>query len=372
MIGAAATQRSTSTGAKFAPAFARERQAQDSRQGGRGVAQEKRGGEAADSQALRADVHALLADAAEHYRGALREAPHAVRYLMSRGIGGAVAARFGLGYARQKWRDLEGVFAKHGEDAAFASGLLASSGEGADARHFDRFRDRIMFPIKTIDGKVAGFGGRVLQGDEDPKYMNSPEGVGFKKRELLYGLYEAKDAIQALGGAVVVEGYLDVVSLAQAGFGASVGTLGTACGAGQIAELLKLTKTVTFCFDGDAAGRRAAARALEVVVPFATGGNDFRFMFLPCEHDPDSFVRAHGLAAFQGELAKALPLLKFLIEHVSEGCNFEYAEGRTLCAHRSKLLWRGMPEGESKEGLLDFCAQVLRQERNQVMKSWLA
>lgn len=336
------------------------------------MSESQNGGKAAEIETLRAEVHALLADAAAHYRAALRESPQAVRYLKSRGIGGAVAARFGLGYARQKWQDLEAVFSGHSEGAALASGMLASSGEGAEIRRFDRFRDRVMFPIKNIEGKVVGFGGRVMEGEGDPKYLNSPESVAFKKRELLYGLYEAKNAIQAQDCAVVVEGYLDVVSLAQAGFDASVATLGTACGEEHVEELLKLTKRIVFCFDGDAAGRRAAARALEVVVSFATEGNEFRFMFLDSEHDPDSFVRAHGLAAFQSELANASPVLQFLIEHVSEGCNFEYAEGRTLCAHRAKLLWKVMPEGQARNGLVNFCADVLRQERAQVIKTWAA
>ena len=317
-----------------------------------------------------AQIHALLADAAAHYRDALRASPQAVRYLASRGIGGAIAARFGLGFARPKWRDLGPVLERHSEEAAQACGLLASSGEGEDARRFDRFRDRVMFPIRSRAGLVAGFGGRVIDGAEDPKYLNSPEGATFRKRELLYGLYEAQEAIQAQGVAVVVEGYLDVVSVAQVGFAPVVGTLGTACSAEQIAELMTLTSRIVFCFDGDAAGRRAAARALEIVVPFIDQGCAFDFVFLPEGEDPDSFVRVHGLEGFQTALAGAMPVQNFVIEHVSAGCDMQYAEGRSMCSHRAKPLWFAMPDGPVRASLLDYCAKLLKFPEADLLDLW--
>lgn len=331
--------------------------AEDARQDGQGAVQ-------------CAQIHALLADAAAHYRDALRASPQAVRCLAGRGIGGAIAARFGLGFARPKWRDLGLVLERHTEAAAQACGLLAGSAEGREARRFDRFRDRVMFPIRNRAGQVAGFGGRLIVGAEGPKYLNSPEGVTFKKRELLYGLYEAQGAIQAARLAVVVEGYLDVVSVAQVGFLPVVGTLGTACSSEQIAELLTLTRRIVFCFDGDAAGRRAAARVLETVVSFIDQGCAFDFVFLPEGEDPDSFVRVHGLEGFQAALGGATPVQAFVIEHVSTDCDMQCAEGRSLCAHRAKLLWLAMPEGPARTGLLDYCAKLLKFTEGELLDLW--
>lgn len=315
-------------------------------------------------------VHALLADAAAHYRDALRASPQAVQYLAARGIGGAIAARFGLGFARPKWRDLLPVLERHEDAVVEASGLLARSGEGAAVRRFDRFRDRVMFPIRTRSGAVAGFGGRAIGAGDDPKYMNSPEGVVFRKRELLYGLFEAEAAIRAEGYGVVVEGYFDVVALAQAGCLPVVGTLGTACSREQLEALFSLTDRLVFCFDGDAAGRRAAARAMETVLPLAVDGRVVQFVFLPEEHDPDSFVRAYGLEAFGAALQGAAPLFDFIAASISAGCDFEYAEGRALCAHRAKGLWQQLPEGALRGELERYCAGVLRLPAAHVLDLW--
>jgi len=323
---------------------------------------------AAPAAACVTAVCSLLEDAAAHYRGALRAAPHAVRYLAERGISGASAARFGLGYARPKWQDLQTVFADHDQAAVDASGLVATSGDGE--RRYDRFRDRLMFPIRTRDGQVAGFGGRVLVDGEASKYLNSPEGVTFRKRELLYGLFEAQEAIRAYGMAVVVEGYLDVVSLAQAGFAASVATLGTACSRAQIAELFSLTSRVVFCFDGDAAGQRAAQAVLEHVLPEVFDGRQAGFMFLPAEHDPDSFVRAEGLDAFRTSLRAAVPLVAFLLHCAAVGCDLQHAEGRVRCAHRLRSFYNLMPDSESKSQVVGHCAEVLRCSVAEVMDMW--
>lgn len=315
-------------------------------------------------------VQTLLADAAAHYQDALRTSPQAQRYLWSRGIGGAIAARFGLGFARPKWRDLGGVLERHDDDTVQDSGLLAGSGEGENARRFDRFRGRVMFPIRTRTGAVAGFGGRVIDADHAPKYLNSPEGPAFKKRELLYGLCEAQDAIRAEGRVLVVEGYLDVIAVAQAGFAPVVGTMGTACSASQLAKLLTLTRRLVFCFDGDDAGRRAAARALETVAPFAGRDCAIDFVFLPEGEDPDSFVRRQGLEGFEAALRGASSLQDFLIEHVSVGCDMQCAEGRALCAHRARPLWFALPDGPIRSALLDYCVRLLRFPADELLALW--
>lgn len=327
------------------------------------------GGQAAQQAAPLARVHALLADAAAHYRDALRAVPDGRQYLQGRGISGATAGRYGLGFARREWQDLGAVIERYDEATAQASGLLAQSSDDANARRYDRFRGRVMFPIRDRAGNVAGFGGRVLDGT-DPKYMNSPEGPTFRKREMLYGLYEAEAAIEAAGLALVVEGYMDVVSLSEAGFPASVGTLGTACSAEQIGLLLSITSDIVFCFDGDAAGRRAAARALENVLPLATADRSIRFVFLPPEHDPDSFVRAHGLAAFQAAIQGAATLAQFLAELVEEGCELQFAEGRARCAFRARPYWLALPPGAVRDSLLDRCAQVLNFSPAEVEAMW--
>lgn len=329
------------------------------------------GGQAAQQDAPEARVYALLADAAAHFRDALRAVPDGRQYLQGRGISGATAGRFGLGFARREWQDLRDVIERHDEDTAMASGLLAQSGDNDNGRRYDRFRGRVMFPIRDRAGRVAGFGGRVLDGT-DPKYLNSPEGPTFRKREMLYGLYEAEATIAAAGLALVVEGYMDVVSLSEAGFRASVGTLGTACTSEQLALLLEVTSSIVFCFDGDAAGRRAAARALENVLPLATSDRSIRFVFLPPEHDPDSFVRAHGLTAFEAAVQGSATLAQFLTELVTDGCELQYAEGRSRCASLARPYWLALPAGAIKDGLRDHCAEILKFPPADVETLWLA
>ena len=322
---------------------------------------------------LLAQVHALNADVAAHWRAALQATPLAMQYLRARGIGGAVAARFGLGYARPAWRDLGEVLARHSDEAVLASGLLVATDNGAtsgSARRFDRFRDRIVFPILTREGSIAGFGGRVLGVGEQPKYLNSPEGIAFTKGSLLYGLFEAERAIGLEGSALVVEGYMDVVSLAQAGVDNAVATLGTSCRREQLAELLALTERLVFCFDGDTAGRAAAARALRAVLPFATGSKQFGFVFLPDGHDPDSFVRQLGAGDFRAAAEAAMPLSAFLVEQASTGCDLRDAEGRARCAAQARVMWHEMPDGVARDALLDHCAGMLKFARGELLGMW--
>lgn len=271
--------------------------------------------------------HALvdhLMQAASFYRDQLCASSCAVSYLKSRGLQGGIAARYGLGYAPPGFNALRGVFPDYGARALVEAGLVA---EGSGGRRYDRFRDRIMFPILDDAGDVIGFGGRVLEGD-GPKYLNSPETEIFQKGGVLFGLWQAAGAIVSADAVFVVEGYIDVVSLAQHGVENAVATLGTATTGAHVERLLGLAKRVIFCFDGDEAGRRAAARAMEVCLPYLSDASDVGFLFLPNGHDPDSYVRAEGGDAFAALAYGVSTLEGFLVADSMKGCELEYAEGR--------------------------------------------
>ena len=284
--------------------------------------------QAAQARAKQTTLTEALARAAEHYRKQLKATPRAVDYLKGRGLTGEIAARFGLGYAPAGWRTLAGVFPQYDDAVLEESGLVIAQGDDeAERKRYDRFRDRIMFPIRSVQGEVIGFGGRVLDSGE-PKYLNSPETPVFVKGRELYGLHEARQALRAKGYALVVEGYMDVVALAQLGFENAVATLGTACTEEHVRKLLRFTESVVFSFDGDAAGRRAAGRALEASLPHAGDTRSFRFLFLPPEHDPDSFIRELGAEAFEAAVQAAVPLSRQLLETARESCDLDTAEGR--------------------------------------------
>ncbi|MBL8381751.1 MAG: DNA primase [Burkholderiales bacterium] len=287
---------------------------------------EERGGESVrrdgpDSEA----ISDALEKANRFYRDALKGAPAAIDYLKRRGLSGKIAARFGLGFAPDAWNALEAVFgADYGGKLLLDTGLVIDGDKG---RRYDRFRGRVTFPIRNTRGRLIGFGGRVI-GDGEPKYLNSPETPVFEKGRELYGLFEARQAIREAGRAVVVEGYMDVVALAQHGVGHAVATLGTACTPAHVQKLVRQTDRVTFCFDGDAAGRRAAWRALENSLALASDDKVFAFLFLPPEHDPDSYVREFGSEAFAELEAGAMPLSRFLIETLKADADLDSAEGR--------------------------------------------
>src|SRR5690606_23134484 len=210
--------------------------------------------------------------------------PHAIEYLKRRGLDGSVAARYGIGYAPDQWRGLEAAMPDYDDPSLVEAGLVIESDpDEGRKRRYDRFRDRIMFPIRNPRGQVIGFGGRVLERGE-PKYLNSPETPVFSKGRELYGLYEARDAIRAEDCVIVVEGYMDAVMLAQHGVANAVATLGTATTADHVRKLLRLVDRVVFAFDGDAAGRKAAWRALEASLPHASDTKRIDFLFLPPEH----------------------------------------------------------------------------------------
>ncbi len=237
------------------------------------------------------------------------------------------------------------------------------------SKRYDRFRDRIMFPIRSVQGDVIGFGGRVLDRGE-PKYLNSPETPVFSKGRELYGLFEGRAAIRQRGHALVVEGYMDVVALAQSGFGNAVATLGTACTADHIQKLFRFTESVVFSFDGDAAGRRAARRALEASLPHASDTRTIRFLFLPPEHDPDSFVREHGAQAFEDCIEQAVPLSRQLVESAGDGCDLATAEGRAHMLANARPLWSALPEGALKRQLLGDLAAAARDDAGQLFRQW--
>jgi len=305
----------------------------------------------------RATLSDVLAKAGAHYKQALKASPRAIDYLKKRGLTGAIAAHFGLGYAPEGWRTLASVFAHYDDPLLVESGLVIVSGdEGEDQKRYDRFRDRIMFPIRSVRGEVIGFGGRVLD-KGDPKYLNSPETPVFHKGQELYGLFEARQGLRQKGYALVVEGYMDVVALAQSGFGNAVATLGTACTAEHMAKLFRFTDSVVFSFDGDAAGRRAAARALEAALPHASDTRTVRFLFLPPEHDPDSFVRELGAEAFDAAVAQAVPLSTQLIAHAGADCDLATPEGRSKMLTQAGPLVELLPEGLLREQLVADLAQ---------------
>lgn len=284
-----------------------------------------------------------LTQACSFYRAQLREAPNAIAYLKNRGLTGEVAARFGMGYAPSGWDSLRAIFPEYDAHVLVESGLVIDKvdEQGNHQRRYDRFRERVMFPIRNTKGQVIGFGGRVLDGGE-PKYLNSPETPLFQKGLELYGLFEARQAIRDAGYVLVTEGYMDVVALAQLGFPQAVATLGTACTTTHVQKLLRQTDDVIFSFDGDKAGRRAARRALEACLPQVSDDKTIKFLFLPQEHDPDSFVRERGAEAFEQEIADAMPLSQFLLREVTQEHDLDTPEGRAHAQFEAKPLLQAM------------------------------
>jgi DNA primase len=284
-----------------------------------------------------------LNQACDYYRAQLRQAPAAIAYLKGRGLTGEVAARFGLGYAPSGWDSLRSVFNDYDALALVESGLVIDrvDEDGGNKKRYDRFRERVMFPIRNTKGQVIGFGGRVMDGGE-PKYLNSPETPLFNKGQELYGLFEARQAIRDAGYVLVTEGYMDVVALAQLGFPQAVATLGTACTNTHVQKLLRQTDTVIFSFDGDKAGRRAARRALEACLPQVSDNKTIKFLFLPQEHDPDSYIREFGADAFAQEINEAMPLSQFLLREVTTEHELDTPEGRARVQFDAKPLLQSM------------------------------
>lgn len=302
-------------------------------------------------QQERRNLYQLLDKADQFFRQQLRHSParqHAVNYLQQRGLSGEIARDFGIGYAPPGWDNLLKALGLTEEDKHLLAegGLLVERPE--DGRRYDRFRNRIMFPIRDLRGRVIGFGGRVL-GDDKPKYLNSPETPVFHKGKELYGLYEARQTYRDLPRLLVVEGYMDVVALAQFGIRYGVATLGTACGEDHLTLAFKYTQEVVFCFDGDEAGRNAAKRALENSLSSMRDGRQVKFLFLPDGEDPDSLVRQIGPEKFSHMIDLAVPLEDFLFDSVADGIDIQSMEGRARLSKRSAPLLHKLPPGVFRE-----------------------
>ena len=281
------------------------------------------------------DLYDLMQSATRYYREQLKKTPRAIDYLKGRGLSGEVAARFGIGYAPDDWQNLKAAVPNYQDASLVETGLVI---EGDGGKRYDRFRDRIMFPIVNVRGQVIGFGGRVLDKGE-PKYLNSPETPLFEKGHELYGLYQAQKAIRAQQRVIVVEGYMDVVALAQNGVEYAVATLGTATTPFHVQKLLRLCDQVVFCFDGDKPGQKAAWRALENALPQLVDGKRLGFLFLPEEHDPDTYIREFGTEAFEHEVENSLPLSGYLLRELTAQVDLRTQEGRSsLLKHAQPLL----------------------------------
>ena len=337
---------------------------------------------ARQAAAAAADLGSVLESSARFYRRCLRESPKAIEYLKRRSLTGETAARFGIGYAPAQWRALEAAVPDYSAAVVVDAGLVidapaeeagvaradrsggdsegsaASDRQGVDpeapvqgrggaaetdgapprrSRRYDRFRDRIMFPIRNARGQVIGFGGRVLDSGE-PKYLNSPETAVFSKGREVYGVFEAREAIRRENCVIVVEGYMDVVMLAQHGIANAVATLGTATTPDHLRKLVRLADRVVFAFDGDAAGRRAAWRALGASLAHTSDTRRIDFLFLPPEHDPDSFVREHGRPAWEEMLARTVTLSELLLRELSAQTDLNSSEGRALLLAQARPL----------------------------------
>jgi len=326
---------------------------------------------AAQQRQKQATLTDVLEKAGEAYRKHLKSSPKAIEYLKGRGLSGEIARQFGLGYAPEGWRSLASVFPDYQDPMLAESGLvIVNQEEGQDEKRYDRFRDRVMFPIRNVKGECIGFGGRVLF-EGTPKYLNSPETPVFSKGRELYGLYEARNALRDVGYVLVTEGYMDVVALAQLGFPNAVATLGTACTADHVQKLFRFTDNVVFSFDGDSAGRRAARKALEGALPYATDVRSVKFLFLPAEHDPDSYIREFGKEGFAHCVTEAMPLSRFLIEVAREGCDLHTAEGRAHMASNAKPMWMALPDGALKRQLLTEVANLADLGNHELQDLWI-
>jgi DNA primase len=323
---------------------------------------------AAGQREKQATLSDVLAKASDAYRRHLRQSTTAIDYLKGRGVSGEIAKQFGIGYAPAGWRSLASVFPDY-DDALLTESGLVIVGEDDEGKRYDRFRDRVMFPIRNVKGEYIGFGGRVL-GDEKPKYLNSPETPVFSKGRELYGLFEARTGIRQLGYALVTEGYMDVVALAQLGFPNAVATLGTACTPEHVQKLFRFTDSVVFSFDGDAAGQRAARKALDGALPYASDVRSIKFLFLPAEHDPDSYIRDAGADAFAQRVAEATPLSRFMLEAAREGCDMGSAEGRARMASNARPLWSALPEGALKRQLMGEIAGLVQLGAQELGDLW--
>ena len=281
----------------------------------------------------------IMARAAQYYKDQLKSSPRAIDYCKKRGLTGEVAARFGMGYAPDGWQNLEEVFPDYNADELKVAGLVIENDAG---RRYDRFRDRLMIPIINPKGDIIAFGGRILDQGE-PKYLNSPETPLFEKGRELFGLPQARQALRETDTAIVTEGYMDVIALSQNGVGNAVATLGTATTATHVTKLLRQVDRIVFCFDGDNAGRKAAWRALENSLEALADNKRLGFIFLPQEHDPDSYIREFGKEQFDRQVVQAMPLSDFLLRELAQRCDLTSSEGKAQLIYEAKPLLLKLP-----------------------------
>lgn len=298
------------------------------------------------------------------YKQQLKKTPIAIQYLKDRGLTGEIAARFGLGYAPNDWTALKEAFEDYNAKELKDSGLVIERQEENpkySEAHYDRFRDRIMFPIRNTKGNVIAFGARLIGSGKpnDPKYLNSNETELYHKGKELYGLYEGQQAIREKGYALVVEGYMDVVALAQGGFSQAVATLGTACTKDQITKLFRYTNHIIFSFDGDIAGQKAAEKAFENVIGYVTEKKRASFLFLPTEHDPDSYIREYGSDAFEQYLQKAKPFSEFFFTMAKEGLDLSQIEGKALAQTKATPYLSAMQDSPLKLQIQQKLSELL-------------
>lgn len=305
------------------------------------------------------DLYDLMNRVSDYYQTQLRQhadKDEAVDYLKNRGLSGEIAKRFGLGFAPEGWDNLMSQYGSSGpaQKALLDTGMLT---QNEKKRVYDRFRHRIMFPIEDHRGRVVGFGGRVL-GDGEPKYLNSPETPIFHKGSELYGLYAARGGIKQADAVLVVEGYMDVVALAQAGIDNAVATLGTATTPMHLQRLFRHNPNITFSFDGDRAGRAAAWKALETCLPLLQDGYQISFLFLPDGEDPDTMVRKVGKDGFMALVHNAMPLTDFLIDHLQQQADLSRLDGRAKLAKLAKPMIRQFPNGLLRKLVIEKLARL--------------
>ncbi|HEY1057986.1 MAG TPA: DNA primase [Limnobacter sp.] len=299
----------------------------------------------------------LLTRAANWYKAQLKKHPEAIEYLKGRGLTGQIAARYGMGFAPDGYQNLEAIVDHYASNTLLdTAGLTKTSEEGG--RRYDRFRARVMFPIRNGKGQVIGFGGRVM-GQGEPKYLNSPETPVFSKGLEVYGLFEARQAIHRMGYVLVTEGYMDVVALAQWGFENAVATLGTAVTPEHVQKLFKQTDRLVFSFDGDGAGQKAAWRALQACLPHVNETKRADFVFLPVEHDPDSFIRTEGPEAFEAMVAQSLSLSQFLTRYLQQHYPLQQIEGKAAAIAFLKPLMAQMQPTVLRSSMLRGLAELL-------------
>lgn len=315
------------------------------------------------------DLYELLEQAAVFYKRQLREhtqAPRAIEYLKGRGLSGDISRDFDIGYAPPGWDNLLRAFNAQANPALQAqlaeAGLVIEKGEKDRGGYYDRFRDRIMFPIRDARGRVMGFGGRVLSADELPKYLNSPETPVFHKGRELYGLYEARKAVRQLDRLLVVEGYMDTVALAQFGIRYGVATLGTAITRDHLEKIFRVVPEVVFCFDGDRAGREAAWRAVQNALPLMREGRQARFMFLPDGEDPDTLIRKEGQAGFEARIEDSVPLSTFFYNQLTKQVDTLSMDGRARLVELVRPLLSNVPEGVFRHMMLARLAEIARMD----------